>query len=379
MHEEDPFVTAAQYELEAESIPDTAGPSASAAPNETSSHLHTRDRLLGSALLVFAAGSGLLVIANILTLVDALDASALTGLIIADGFVLLGTPIGIAGFAAIAAGFLGGAPTRATRIAVGFWLLASGFGLTFAGGIVTTVVYGAHQAKGTFVAGNAADAVFSLFLTLAAVLSAMAFARRPASPGSSAIPRDYRLGRAAVSVTVALLFEMISSILLLVALSDAGATSGFTAGVGLTAAGAGVAIAAGALAAVGLFNSSADQRRAITGWLRKRDGNLATGSAILTLAFLLMLVGSILTASSASANGFDGKTVAADWLTFGQSMAATGAAATACVGFFISRRRTRTEHRTEPQTRRRHLPGPGSLPPDAIQAQHWGRSRNNTM
>jgi hypothetical protein len=190
-----------------------------------------------------------------------------------------------------------------------------------------------HGVNNKAIAAYSAAGAGSLGLTITAALAAAAFFW-----ASGLARRDGMLGWSGTAISVAFVFTMTGTILLAVEYSDAGATGSYTAGTSIDAAGQGIAIGAGIVAAVAFFLSAGRQRRGQP-WFRGREVLLGVASAVFAASFLVSAIGSLIVAGADSANGFNGKERAADWLTAVGTLGFVAAAALAAVGFFLSRER----------------------------------------
>lgn len=319
-----------------------AGVGTAAMPSPTAEdlgRLRTRNRLLGSMSLAAAGGILLGAIGDILLLVDLLNAHALTGLSIAQGLSLVSDWIAIAGVSVAAAAFLGSGWARSSRLVLAAALLGGGFVLVAVGQITDSAIYAAHHANGTYIAANAVQAVSWVAVAVGLLLAAAAFARmQSARTAGWTASRDVWLGAASIVLAGGLLLEMVSSILALIAYSDAGATSGYTTGIGIAAGGQAIGVAAAVIAAVAFLNASQGQRRGLASWLGSRDTLLAVAMLTVACAFAIVAIGGMISSAAASANGTSGKGVAADWLDVFEHFALAAGATAASVGFFISKR-----------------------------------------
>jgi hypothetical protein len=242
----------------------------------------------------------------------------------------------LAGLSLIAAAFLTNARSRARRLSIGFTLLCAASGLSFAAGLTDTIIAGVHHASGTYTASTGTDAVYSLLLAAAAATAAVAFATRHRKTAADWSSAEHLFGWAAIAATAAVAVAMISSILALIAYSDAGASSSFTVGFGILAGGQAISIAAGVIAAIAFLNAAHRQQEGDPDWLTTRDGMLAVAVTVLAVAFAMNMVGTILSSAAASSNGFDGKAVAGDWLLMIRNLTFACGLAVASIGLFMS-------------------------------------------
>jgi hypothetical protein len=103
------------------------------------------------------------------------------------------------------------------------------------------------------------------------------------------------------------------------------------AGVALDASSWGVVTVAGVVAAVAFLTARPQKQLQLAG-MRRRDGTLGTATSVLALAFLLGAIGTMIIAGQAA-----GKGSTARWLAGVGALGLTVAAASASVGFFLSR------------------------------------------
>jgi hypothetical protein len=295
----------------------------------------SRDSLVGSAALVFAASVLLSMIGNILLLVDVLQNHALALWSVGRGFALLSSVVTIAAFAVVSFAFLASREKRQRRLARGALVLAVAFTATSTADIVFAVVGGSQGffAK-TEVASYAAYALGYLTLALAALIATVAFFKNASGAGGALSKREGLLGWAGVCLAAAFALLMTSDILDVIYLSGAGATAEYTARSG----GDAVAIAAALVGVAALFVSRRRQEQAQPGWLAQRESILGVTLAVFAVAFLVTGIGGAVGSAADHANGFDRKEVTADWLSAIHSFGFMIGAACASIGFLRSRR-----------------------------------------
>lgn len=124
------------------------------------------------------AGGGLLAaVASGLLLVDATKSSAPSGIRIAIGLSLVGWLLVTAGLGIACTSFLGFMRERQAGLKAAALVLTAGFSVAFLSETISAIVYGAHGARGTFVAGHAAFGLYDLLAATGAALTAVALER----------------------------------------------------------------------------------------------------------------------------------------------------------------------------------------------------------
>jgi hypothetical protein len=296
-----------------------------------------RDTLLGVAAIVFSCSQALAVVGSILLLADMLKNLVARGLITAQSFDVAGDLLRVAGFALAAAAFLGRPPDRAGKLRAGLILVAGGYSAWCFSDVARTIRYAKTHAGKAYVASHAILGVSDLLVAVAAATAATAFAGALHAAAGVRAQRDKRLGWSSIFLAAGISFAMISSVLFLKAFPGLGATSGFTAGFGVAAAGEAVGIVGPVIAAVAFLNSAQRQEQGGASRLRDREGILATAAAFLAIGLAISALGSIESASAGSINGFDNPSLTAAWLDVSRQLGWAAGIGVTCVGFLLSR------------------------------------------
>jgi hypothetical protein len=289
--------------------------------------------LLGVAALILAGAAFLSLIGQLLVVIDGLQNHVLAGSDLANGFGFLDPLLSVAAFSLAGAAFLAGSAQLFRRLGFAAIVIGVASVASLAGDGINFGMEVAHDFPGTYSASDACSAASDLLTAAAAITVAVAFLGfYQGTPADRRSLRDTRLGSAAILFGVASVLSLSAGILLVVFLSDYGATGGLTSGFGIASGGAAVEGVAAAIAAVGFFSA---RRKA--NHVAIRDRLLAFAAATFGLALLITAIGGLIGAGAASANGFDGKAQAQLWLVAIGALVSVGAAACASVGFFRSR------------------------------------------
>ena len=298
-----------------------------------------RDRLLGVAAMTISGSQVLAVIGSVVLLADLIKNLVPRAVVIAQSLDVAGDVLRVAGFAVAGAALLGCPPNRAGRLRTGLILVAGGYGAWCVSDVDRAIKYARIHAGRTYIASHGALGISDLFIAVAAAVAAVAFVSAlHADDAGARAQRDNRLGWSSVFLAAGILFAMISSILFFLAISRMGATSEFTAGFGIAAAGAAVGIGGPVLAAVAFLSSARRQQSARAGRLRDRDGLLAAAAAALAVGLAISAVGAVETTSAASLNGFDGPSLTAAWLDAIRQLGWAVGIGIASAAFLLSRR-----------------------------------------
>lgn len=300
-----------------------------------------RNALLGWAAVALAGGAGLSAIGDVLQLIDSIQSQAVAGLSVAYGLVLLSDLVATGAFAFAAVAFLGRSVDRSARLGIAAGLLGGAFVAALAGDTTNAAVFATHGVTSKLVVGSAFSAAADLGYAAAAVFAVSAFGRAADSTVSPLARRDGRLGAASLCLAVGLVLGMVSSILILLAFSDAGAPGGYTGGAGVDASGMGIASAAGITAAVAFLVSRSRQTAGRKDWFSRRDGMLGIAFGVLAVGFLLVTIGKFMQAGAVGGTGDNGKVVASYWLDAAGWLPIFAAPLCASVGFFLSQRSAR--------------------------------------
>jgi hypothetical protein len=299
--------------------------------------LARRDALLAGAGVTLAVGLFLATIGSLLTLIDNIHTYVPAGVGVGHGFQFVDGALSTAALAVFGMAFYLADVRRYSRLAIAALLLALAFAANFVAQVTLAVEYLTHHASGTLSAATIVAALTAVPVAVAALFARATFTGyRPADPGDLA-GRDGRLGAAAAVGAGGTLLLAISTILDTVYFSDAGAPGGFTTGLGMQAAATFVLTAAVLTGAVAFWAAT---RLSLppSSHIARRDGLLSLAAMVGAFAYLFLFIGWVLATSSGADVIFDGKEVAAGWLSAVQSFAWCGGLLAAAVGFFLGRR-----------------------------------------
>jgi len=190
----------------------------------------------------------------------------------------------------------------------------------------------------SYLAGQAVLGVSDLVVCIAAAVAAGGFT---GTTGKTRANSD-RLGLSSILLGVGIAFAMMSSTLLAVALSDLGATSELTTGLGVAAGGAALGIGGAAVAAAAFRIFARRHHPGATVALRHRDGALIVAAAMLSLGLAVSAIGGIAVALAASRNGFDSPSSIAAWLESVRQVGWAAGAGLIATAFTVTRRRHET-------------------------------------
>ena len=239
-----------------------------------------RDTYLGVASALMAAGYLLGLAADITYLV--LDRIIFIGSTLFGGgwlFEMGGPALRGVGFAFIATALVGGVDARRIRLRCGALLLAGGYGLMVAYGVLVTLAPYRSQDLSLFdrfLGGMVMQAAAYLSALIAALLVASAFRRPAGLPAAEAAVRNRRLGWASVCFGLELTLLLLSEVVTVPFVVD-GDTVDFSVGMPTTAI---AAIAAAAIAAAGFFGAARGYRLNVSDPLPRREGVLAVAATL---------------------------------------------------------------------------------------------------
>jgi hypothetical protein len=299
--------------------------------------LARRDALLAGAGVALAVGLILATIGSLLTLIDNIHTYVPAGVGVGHGFQFVDGVLSTAALAMFGMAFYLADIRRYGRLATGALLLALSFAASFVAEVTLAVEYLTHHASGTLSAATIVAALAAVPVAVAALFARATFsAYRPADP-AGLTGRDGRLGAAAAVGAGGTLLLAISIILETVYFSDGGAPGGFTTGLGMQAASTFVLTAAVLTGAIAFWAATRPSLPP-SSHVARRDGLLSLAALIAAVAYLFLFIGWVVTTSSGADVIFDGKEVAAGWLSAVQAFAWCGGLLCAAVAFFLGRR-----------------------------------------
>ncbi|HEX8752388.1 MAG TPA: hypothetical protein VF731_03135 [Solirubrobacterales bacterium] len=281
-----------------------------------------RDRLLGSAALVFGGAFALHVVEHAFRLSDVLSDPNPTGLVVAEclGIVQF-LVLSLASFFAAQA-FFSSPEKRAPslRDAAALVAAAYGFGLLsagFAAGVGFSQPHShAYRAAGVL------DGVFVATLMIAAVLAAIGFSQRERAR------RDYFLGWTGIAFMVANLVGLTAGLLRSEVYTDDRGLGTLTFGLNLGTTGFLAAAVAGAIAALAFFDAAQTDRSAKDS-IARRNPLLASAAGAFAVFAVVLFASEAIAAIAASGLGYSGAELASTW--FAALGALASCAASVCV------------------------------------------------
>lgn len=298
-----------------------------------------RNTLLGSAGIIVASSFVFTLIGAILVFVDALTLHAPAPTSIGEGLSFAVQAVLIAGFTLAGLALLGSETARPHRLRVGFVVSASAIVVYACAQLTVDIERAVQHTNGTYLASLFVFVVSLVTAGVSLFLVSRAFNNRVSSRGSSDLNRcDLMLGWGAAVFVAAIVLKLVADIIALVFFSDNQAPGGITGGYTLTVVGDIVVLGAGIIATIAFFQAVSRRRRTqpVVAW---RDGVLAIGTGIASVGFLLAAIGGMVYAGATSSIGFDGKIVAAGWLTAVQILTWMSAFICASIGLTLSWRR----------------------------------------
>jgi hypothetical protein len=284
--------------------------------------VENRNRLLGSAALIFCGAFALHAIERAFKLSDVLSAPHPTGLVVAECLAILQLLVlSLASFFAAQVFF---SPSenghRGLRDAAALLAAAYGFGLLSAA-LAAGVNFSEPHSHAYRVAG-VLDGVFAAALTIAALLAAIGFSQRERAR------RDYLLGWTGIAFMAASLIGLMAGLLRSEGYTDQRGLDTLTFGLNLGTTSLLAATVAGAIAAFAFFDAAQAGGSAESS-VARRNLLLAAAAGAYAFFHLIGFAGAAIVAIATSGLGDSGAEVASTW--FAALAALASSAAAACV------------------------------------------------